>query len=60
MNDIIIAVGFIFVFEGLLYSLFPKFMKNMMAAAISQPESNLRMAGLIALLIGTIIIYMIK
>lgn len=60
MSEIIIAIGFVFVIEGLLYSLFPSFMKNMMAMAVSQSENNLRMAGIIALLIGTAIIYMLK
>lgn len=58
--NIIMAVGIVFVIEGLLYALFPAAMKKMMAAALEQNVSNLRTAGLIAIFIGLVIIYMTK
>ncbi len=58
--SIIMAVGSIFVIEGLLYALFPAAMKNMMKIALEQNENNLRLIGLCALFIGVVILYIIK
>lgn len=60
MIEVIIAIGFLFVIEGLLYVLFPRAMKNMMAIILSQSENSVRTTGLFALLIGVIIIYVAK
>jgi uncharacterized protein YjeT (DUF2065 family) len=35
-------------------------MKKMMAAALEQPETSLRQVGLIAAILGVVIIYLIK
>lgn len=60
MTDVFVAIGLILVIEGLLYALFPASMKKIMAAAMQQPETELRQAGLIAAVIGVVIIYLIK
>jgi uncharacterized protein len=60
MTDFIIAIGMVFVIEGLLYALFPTSMKNMMKMALEQPEGKLRQVGLIGAIIGVVIIYVIK
>lgn len=60
MTEIIVAIGLVLVIEGLLYALFPSSMKKMMAIALDQPETGLRQIGLIAAIIGVVIIYLIK
>ncbi len=54
------AIGLVFVIEGLLYALFTNSMKNMMKTAIEQSENTIRIMGLCALFIGVVIIYVIK
>ena len=60
MNELIIAIGLLFVIEGLLYSIFPDQMKSMMQKMKDIPSSNLRTGGLFFALIGFIIVWSIK
>ena len=60
MNELIVAVGLIFVIEGLLYSIFPNQMKNMLQKMKDIPVSNLRTGGLSFALIGFIIVWIVK
>jgi len=60
ITNILLAIGFVFVIEGFLYALFPATMKKMMAAAHEQNDNNLRTAGLIAVFLGLVIIYVTK
>ena len=60
MKELIVAIGLLFVIEGLLYSMFPEQMKGMMEKMKSIPTSNLRTGGLFFALIGFIIVWVIK
>lgn len=60
MKELIIAVGLLFVLEGLLYSIFPAQMKKMMLQIQNISESNLRTGGLFFALLGFIIVWIIK
>lgn len=60
MTEFLMAVGIVFVIEGLLYALFPASMKHMIKAALTQSDNILRLVGLIALFIGLVIIYLLK
>jgi len=60
MKELIVAIGLLFVIEGLLYSIFPEQMKGMMEKMKSIPASNLRTGGLFFALIGFIIVWSIK
>jgi uncharacterized protein len=60
MSEILIAFGLVLVIEGLFYALFPERMKKFMTIALKQSNTVLRNAGLIAVVIGLIIIIAIK
>jgi uncharacterized protein YjeT (DUF2065 family) len=60
MKEFVVAIGLLFVIEGLLYSIFPEQMKGMMEKMKSIPDSNLRTGGLFFALIGFIIVWSIK
>jgi hypothetical protein len=60
MNEFFVAIGLLFVIEGLLYSLFPDQMKGMMQKMKDLPSNNLRTGGLFFALIGFIIVWIIK
>ena len=60
MSELIIALGLVFVIEGLLYALFPNKMKDMMKVALEQEDSAIRAIGLVAAFMGVFIIYVVK
>ena len=58
--QIAIALALVLVIEGALYALFPRAMKNMLAQAMSMPESTLRSMGLGAAIAGVFIIWLLR
>ncbi len=56
----LIAIGLFMVFEGLMPALFPKIWKKTMTEAIKNPDSQLRIIGIISMLIGLAWIYFVK
>lgn len=52
MADFVTALGLVLVIEGALYALFPEAMQRMMARAMELPPATLRIAGLVAALVG--------
>ncbi|MCB9989708.1 MAG: DUF2065 domain-containing protein [Rhodospirillales bacterium] len=61
MNDFVLyiatAIALIFVIEGLIYALFPDFVRKMMAMAVMLPVSRLRLFGGMMVLTGGCIIW---
>ena len=60
MRELVIAFGLFLFIEGILYALFPAKMKSMLKKLELIKDSQLRLGGLIFVLIGFIIIYFIK
>jgi uncharacterized protein YjeT (DUF2065 family) len=60
MNDLIVAIGLVLVFEGMLYAVFPGALKRMMQTAQSLPDDMLRRAGLVALALGVVIVWLVR
>ena len=60
MKELIIAFGLFFFIEGILYALFPSKMKSMLLRLNDVTNSQLRIGGLIFMVIGFIIIWYIK
>ena len=60
MKELIIAFGLFLFIEGILYALFPSKMKNMMKKLELVKESQLRVGGLIFVILGFIIVYYVK
>ena len=60
MRELIIALGLFFFIEGILYALFPSKMKSILLKAKDAKESQLRIVGLIFVLIGFVIIWYMK
>lgn len=57
---IFIALALMFVFEGLLYAIFPGAMQRMMALVLEMSVDDLRRAGLIAAIFGLGAVWLIK
>ena len=60
MKELVIALGLFLFIEGILYALFPSKMKNMLKKLELVKDSQLRIGGLIFVIIGFTIIYNIK
>ena len=60
MKELIIAIGLLLFIEGMLYTLFPAKMKNMLKIIEKLPASQLRVSGLFFVLIGFAIVWYFK
>ena len=60
MKELIIAIGLLLFFEGILYALFPAKMKNMLKVIEKLPVNQLRVGGLLFALIGFVIVWFNK
>lgn len=60
MSELIVALGLVFVIEGLLYAAFPNAMRKMVIDLVKMPEQTLRNCGMAAVAIGVFIVWMVK
>jgi len=60
MTEFLLAIGLVFVLEGISYALFPDKMKEFMRELLDLPDEFLKKMGLIVATIGAILIYFIK
>ena len=60
MSDLLTALALAVALEGIIYALFPEGMKRVMAVAIEQPSSSLRLAGLAAAGLGVGAVWLIR
>jgi uncharacterized protein YjeT (DUF2065 family) len=59
-QDLLMALGLVFVIEGLLYALVPGHLKNMMKTMESVGDDALRVGGLAALGFGVFIVWVVQ
>lgn len=55
-----VAVGLVFVIEGLLWALAPGFGQRLARAALNADETSLRVGGTIAVAIGVFVVWLFK
>jgi len=55
-----IGLALLFVFEGILPFLYPRFWRRIMYQTLTQPDSVLRAMGLFSMLVGLIILYLVR
>ena len=60
MNELIIAFGLFLFIEGVLYALIPSKMKNMLKKLEVVKDSQLRVGGLVFVIMGFLVIYFMK
>jgi len=60
LPDLLTALALVLVIEGIFYALFPDAMKRMMATILRISSSYLRSAGLLAAIIGLVIVWLIR
>lgn len=60
MSDFIVALGLVFVIEGLVFSAFPGAAKRALESVQQAPESSLRLVGIGSAAVGILLIWMIR
>lgn len=60
MSDFFVALGLVFVLEGLLFAAFPDWTKRAMASVIEAPDASLRIVGIASAVIGVVVIWVVR
>jgi uncharacterized protein YjeT (DUF2065 family) len=60
MSDFVVAMGLVFVVEGLLFAALPGPTKRAMASALATPDNVLRVVGIASAVIGLAVIWLIR
>lgn len=60
MTDLAVAVALVLVIEGLLWAGFPDRMKDVAAQAATLPSGLLRRAGVVAMAIGVVLVWLVR
>lgn len=60
MSDFVVALGLVFVLEGLLFAAFPDWTKRAMTSVIEAPDAWLRIVGIASAVIGVVVIWVVR
>jgi uncharacterized protein len=60
MADFIVALGLVFVIEGLLFAVNPAAAKNAMAHVIETADGPLRLIGIVAAVVGVLLVWFVR
>ncbi len=60
MSDLVVGIGLVLVFEGLLWALAPNLAERLLQAAAGAPRDTLRIAGWSAVAAGLGIVWLIR
>lgn len=60
MSDFIVALGLVFVIEGLVFSAFPATAKRAMDSVQQAPDSTLRTVGVVSAVLGIVLIWAVR
>lgn len=60
MSDFLVALGLVFVLEGLLFAAFPALAKRTMASVMDTSDTTLRTIGVICAVVGIAVIWLLR
>jgi uncharacterized protein YjeT (DUF2065 family) len=60
MPELVVAIGLVFVIEGLIFAAFPGAAKRLAATALGSPENSLRIAGIVSAVVGVVLIWLVR
>jgi uncharacterized protein YjeT (DUF2065 family) len=60
MSDLIVGIGLVLVFEGMLWALVPNMAMRLLEAAASAPPNALRIAGWSAVAVGLALVWLVR
>ena len=55
-----LALGLVFVIEGLLYALVPRHLKSMAQVILGLSDDQLRVAGVSAIALGVVVVWLVR
>jgi uncharacterized protein YjeT (DUF2065 family) len=60
MSDFFVALGLVFVIEGLIFAAFPEKAKHAVTAVLETSDTVLRAVGLVSALLGLVLVWLIR
>ena len=60
MADFIVALGLVFVFEGLIFAASPTAAKRAMMHVLETPEHVLRVIGVVSAIAGVVLVWLVR
>lgn len=60
MSDFLMGIAFFLIIEGLVYALAPSVLKRMAEMLPQIPEGQLRISGLVAVVLGVLMVWFIR
>ena len=60
MADFIVALGLVFVIEGLIFAVSPGAAKNAMAHVLETADGPLRIVGVVAAILGVLLVWLVR
>ena len=60
MADFIVALGLVFVIEGLIFAVSPASAKNAMAHVLETADGPLRVVGIVSAVVGVILVWFVR
>jgi len=60
MADFIVAIGLVFVIEGLIFAASPASAKNAMAHVLDTPDATLRVIGVASAVLGVVLVWLVR
>ncbi len=60
MSDFLVALGLVFVIEGIVFAAFPLAAKRAVTAMLETPDAVLRVVGLASAIFGLLLVWLIR
>jgi len=60
MSEFLVALGLVFVIEGIVFAAMPGPAKRALAAIVESPEQFLRIVGIVSAVAGLVIIWLVR
>jgi uncharacterized protein YjeT (DUF2065 family) len=60
MSDFLVALGLVFVIEGIVFAAFPESSKRAVTAVLETPDTILRIVGLASAVLGLLMVWVIR
>ncbi len=59
-HELLSAIGLVFVIEGLIWALFPRFFVKMALQLLEVPEVQIRTSGIVAIAFGVFVVWLVR
>ena len=60
MTDFLVALGLVFVIEGLMFAAFPTHAKKAVASVLETSDASLRLIGVGSALLGLVLVWLMR